>query len=74
MEDVRAWQSRPLSAAYTILYFDALFVKSRQEGPVKYLALGINLEGEKEHKVPVPYFFLCVLCESVCVGGSFINI
>ncbi len=57
MEDVRAWQSRPLSAAYPILYFDALFVKSRQEGPVKYLALGINLEGEKEHKVPVPYLF-----------------
>jgi len=52
MEDVRAWQSRPLSALYPILYFDALFVKSRQEGPVKnkavYLALGINLEGEKE--------------------------
>jgi len=52
MDDVRAWQSRPLSAVYPILYFDALFVKSRQEGPVKnkavYLALGINLEGEKE--------------------------
>lgn len=52
MEDVRAWQSRPLSSVYPILYFDALFVKSRQEGPVKnkavYLALGINLEGEKE--------------------------
>ncbi|MCP4076210.1 MAG: IS256 family transposase [Gammaproteobacteria bacterium] len=52
MDDVRAWQSRPLSSVYPILYFDALFVKSRQEGPVKnkavYLALGINLEGEKE--------------------------
>ena len=52
LEDVRAWQSRPLSAVYPILYFDALFVKTRQEGPVTtkaiYLALGINLEGEKE--------------------------
>jgi transposase-like protein len=52
MDDVRAWKSRPLSTVYPILYFDALFVKSRQEGPVKskavYLALGINLEGEKE--------------------------
>lgn len=52
MEEVRAWQSRPLSAVYPILYFDALFVKTRQEGPVMtkavYLALGINLEGEKE--------------------------
>jgi transposase-like protein len=52
MEDVRAWQCRPLSAVYPILYFDALFVKTRQDGPVMtkavYLALGINLEGEKE--------------------------
>jgi transposase-like protein len=52
MEDVRVWQSRPLSAVYPILYLDALFVKSRQDGPVKnkaiYLALGINLEGTKE--------------------------
>lgn len=52
LEDVRAWQARPLSAVYPILYFDALFVKTRQEGPVTsraiYLALGINLEGEKE--------------------------
>ena len=52
LEDVRAWRSRPLSTVYPILYFDALMVKSRQDGPVKnkavYLALGINLEGEKE--------------------------
>ena len=52
MEEVRAWQSRPLSEVYPILYFDALVVKSRQEGPVKnkavYLALGVNLNGEKE--------------------------
>lgn len=52
MDEVCAWQSRPLSAVYPILYFDAIFVKSRQEGPVKnkavYLALGVNLSGEKE--------------------------
>ena len=52
IDEVRSWQSRPLSPVYPILYFDALFVKSRQEGPVRnkavYLALGINLEGEKE--------------------------
>lgn len=51
-EDVRAWQGRPLSSVYPILYFDALFVKTRQEGPVQtkavYMALGVNLEGEKE--------------------------
>src|SRR5206468_889657 len=52
VEELQAWQSRPLSAVYPILYFDALFVKSREEGPVVnkavYLALGINLEGDKE--------------------------
>ncbi len=52
LEDVKAWQSRPLAALYPILYFDALFIKSRQDGPVKnravYLALGINRQGEKE--------------------------
>jgi hypothetical protein len=51
LADVKAWQSRPLEPVYPILYFDALFVKSRQEGPVKnkaaYLALGVNLQGEK---------------------------
>lgn len=52
VEDLQAWQSRPLSALYPILYFDALMVKSREEGPVVnkavYLALGINVQGEKE--------------------------
>ncbi len=52
MDEVRAWQSRPLSPVYPIVYFDALFVKTRQEGPVAskavYLALAINMEGEKE--------------------------
>lgn len=52
LEDVRAWQSRALDALYPIVYFDALFVKSRQDGPVKnkavYLALGVNMQGEKE--------------------------
>ena len=52
LEEVQAWRSRPLASVYPILYFDALVVKSRQEGMVRnkavYLALGINLEGEKE--------------------------
>jgi transposase-like protein len=49
---VRPWQSRPLASGYPILYFDALFVQSRQEGPVHTnavaLALGITMDGEKE--------------------------
>jgi len=52
LEEVKAWRSRPLQAVYPIAYFDALYVKSRQDGTVKnkavYLALGINLDGEKE--------------------------
>jgi transposase-like protein len=52
LEDVKAWQSRPLASVYPILYFDALIVKSRKAGPVKnkavYLALGVNLQDEKE--------------------------
>ena len=52
VEDLRRWQARPLSSLYPIIYFDALFVKTRQEGAAKnkavYLALGINGDGEKE--------------------------
>jgi putative transposase len=52
LDEVAAWQSRPLDALYPILYLDALFVKVRHEGRVQpkavYLALGVNLDGEKE--------------------------
>ena len=52
MEEVKAWQSRPLDSVYPIVYLDALVVRSRASGAVQnkavYLALGINLEGEKE--------------------------
>jgi len=52
LETVTEWQNRPLRAIYSIVYLDALFVKVRQEGRVikkaVYLALGINLDGEKE--------------------------
>lgn len=52
MDEVRAWQSRPLDAVYPIIYLDALVTSSRQDGVVSkravYVALGINLRGEKE--------------------------
>jgi putative transposase len=52
MDEVRAWQSRPLSSLYPILWFDALGVKVRENGRVinkaVHLALGVNLNGEKE--------------------------
>ncbi len=52
LDEVRTWQARPLASVYPILYCDALFVQSRQEGPVQTnavdLALGITMDGEKE--------------------------
>lgn len=52
IEDARAWQSRPLDAVYPIVYLDCIHVKIRDAGTVRtkavYLALGLNLSGEKE--------------------------
>ena len=52
MDEVRAWQSRPLDAVYPILYLDALKVKVKSGGRVInksiYLAFGVNLQGLKE--------------------------
>lgn len=50
-DEVKAWQSRPLDGVYPIVYLDCIHTKVR-EGAVRvkavYLALGINLAGEKE--------------------------
>jgi len=52
LEEVRAWQNRPLDAVYPIVFLDALRVKIRDNGHVinkaVYLALGVNLDGNKE--------------------------
>jgi putative transposase len=52
LDEVRAWQSRPLDPVYPVVFFDALRVKIRDEGLVKnkavYVALALNPEGEKE--------------------------
>jgi putative transposase len=52
IEEVQAWQSRPLEAVYPIVFFDALLVKIKDSGQIKnkavYLALGVNMEGQKE--------------------------
>jgi putative transposase len=52
IEEVRAWQNRPLDAVYPIVYLDALQVKVKSQGRVSnkaiYLAFGINLSGMKE--------------------------
>jgi transposase-like protein len=52
LEDVQAWQSRPLEAFYPIVYLDAIHIKMRSSGHVQscavYVALAINGEGRKE--------------------------
>jgi putative transposase len=52
LEDITAWQGRPLDAVYPIVYLDALVVKIRDQGVVRnkavYLALGVTVQGGKE--------------------------
>lgn len=52
LEDVTSWQGRPLDPVYPIVYLDAIHVKLRVQGHVEsqavYLALGINMEGQKD--------------------------
>jgi len=51
-DEVKAWQSRPLEPIYPIVYLDCIHVKVRDTGAVRvkavYLAIGINMTGEKE--------------------------
>jgi putative transposase len=52
VEEVKAWQSRPLEPLYAIVYLDALYVKMRHEGRVEnravYVAIGVDLDGRKD--------------------------
>jgi len=52
MEEVKAWQSRPLEGVYPIVYLDALVVKIRDGGHVRnraiYVVIGVNMQGNKE--------------------------
>jgi transposase-like protein len=52
MNEVRAWQSRPLECVYPIVYFDCLVVKVRHDKRIinkaVYVALGIDISGKKD--------------------------
>ena len=52
LDEVRAWQSRPLDSVYPILYLDALQVKVKSQGRVVnkaiYLAFGVTLNDLKD--------------------------
>ena len=52
LEEVTAWQQRPLDPAYPLVFFDAIRVKIRDEGTVRnkaiHIALGARADGRKE--------------------------
>lgn len=51
VDELKAWQLRPLDAVYLIVYLDALVIKVRDKGIVQnksvYLAVGVNMDGVK---------------------------
>lgn len=52
LDEVRAWQERPLEAIYPVVWLDGLVLKIRHGKQVTnrcaHVALGLNLRGEKE--------------------------
>jgi putative transposase len=52
IDDVRAWQQRPLEDVYPVVFLDCLVLKIRERGSVQrrvcYLALGVTLEGDRD--------------------------
>ncbi len=52
LEEIAAWQARPLEPVYPLVFFDALRVKVRDEGIVRnkavHIALGVRADGAKE--------------------------
>ena len=52
LDEVAAWQQRPLDPAYPLVFFDAIRVKIRDEGMVRnkaiHIALGARADGRKE--------------------------
>jgi putative transposase len=51
LEELAAWQARPLDSVYPIVYIDGLVVKVRTNGHVinrcAYLAVGVDVDGRK---------------------------
>ena len=52
VDELKAWQSRPLEPVYLVVYLDALVVKIRDKGAVDnksvYLAVGVLPDGSKD--------------------------
>jgi putative transposase len=52
IDELKAWQNRPLDAVYPIVYLDCVHAKIRDDSVVKtkavYLVIGVNVYGHKE--------------------------
>jgi putative transposase len=52
LDEITAWQARPLEPVYPLVFFDALRVKLRDDGLVRnkavHIALGVRADGTKE--------------------------
>lgn len=52
LDEIAAWQARPLEPVYPLVFFDAIRVKIRDEGLVRnkavHVALGVRADGTKE--------------------------
>jgi putative transposase len=51
VEEIKAWQSRPLDEVYPILYVDGIRIRVKDNGvvttKVAYLAIGVDVDGRK---------------------------
>lgn len=52
VEEIQAWQARPLDSVWPVVFLDALVIKVRDQGVVQnkaaYIALGMGVDGHKE--------------------------
>lgn len=52
IDEVTAWQNRPLDNVYPILYLDAIVVKVKENNQIVnkslYIAIGVNMDGHNE--------------------------
>ncbi len=73
LDELRAWQSRPLDSVYLVVYLDALMVKMRDKSGVRnravYIAVGLRQDGSKDvlglwaHHTEGAKFWLGILSE-----------
>ena len=51
VDEIKAWQSRPLDEVYPILYIDGIRIRVKDNGvvttKVAYLAIGVDVDGRK---------------------------